>query len=71
MEEIFLEEEEVPGAKLAKDPARYSVAELGRWLECHGQKKRGKKQELIDRVRGCIKIRTRIDPSIDGGKWYC
>ena len=70
MEEIVLKEEDVPGAYLSKDPAEYSMAVLRRWLECHGQKKGGRKQDLIDRVRGCIVIKTKVDPKIDGGKWY-
>ena len=53
-----------------KDPAEYSMAVLRRWLECHGQKKGGRKQDLMDRVRGCIVIKTKVDPKIDGGKWY-
>ena len=70
MEEIVLKEEDVPGAHFSKDPAQYSVVELQRWLACHGQKKTGKKQELIERVRGCMKINTKVVLSIDDGKWY-
>ena len=42
---------------VTEDPAEYSVAVLWRWLECHGQKKGGRKQELFNRVRGCIVIK--------------
>ena len=52
MERVVSSEEYVPGAVLMKDPSEYSVLELKRWLECHGVKVIGKKQELIDRVRG-------------------
>ncbi|XP_065070738.1 uncharacterized protein LOC135695544 [Rhopilema esculentum] len=57
-------------ACFSKDPAEYSVVELKRWLECHGVKRTGKKQDLIDRVRGAIETRQGIDPKVDGGKWY-
>ena len=70
LKEITLLEKEVPGALLAKDPGEYSVAELRRWLECHGAKKTGKKEDLIARVRGCLERNTRVDPKVDGGKWY-
>ena len=66
---VVLVEEDVPGEKLAKNPEECSVIELKRWLECHGLKKGGRKSELVERVsqsRGLIKV----DPKVDGGKWY-
>ena len=66
---VVLYEEDVPGAKLMKDPNDCSVEELKRWLKCHGLKKTGKKVELIERVRLNNRI-GKIDPKIDGGKWY-
>ena len=65
-----MKEEDVPRAYLSKDPAEYSMAVLRRWLKSHGQQKGGRKQELIGRVCGCIVIKTKVDPKIDGGKWY-
>ena len=47
---IVLNEEDVPGAKLTKDPSTYSIEELKRWLECHGLEKGGKENELVERV---------------------
>ena len=70
MEDVILVEEDVPGACFSKDPAEYSVVELKRWLECHCVKRTGKKQDLIDRVRGAIETKAGIDPKVDGGKWY-
>ena len=35
-------EEDVPGAKLTKDPDDCSVEKLKRWLQCHGLKRLGK-----------------------------
>ena len=46
---IVLNEEDVPGAKLMKDPSACSIEELKRWLEYHGLKKSGKKNELVER----------------------
>ena len=42
---------------------------IKRWLECHGLKMIGKKQELIDMVRGCLTINKPVGPKIDDGKW--
>ena len=67
---VVLTEDEVPGAKLTKPPSDCNVLELKRWLECHGEKKSGKKQELVDRVNGCISLKIKVDPKVDGGKWY-
>ena len=69
-EVVFLNEDDVPGAKLLKKPLVCSVTELKRWLECRGAKKSGTKKVLIERVEGCLKIKMKIDPKIDGGKWY-
>ena len=70
MSMIFLKEEDVPGAKLNKPPSKSNVSELKRWLECHGEKKTGLKDDLIKRVEGCIALGKKVDPKVDGGKWY-
>jgi len=49
MDDIVLNEEDVPGAHFTKDPEEYSVVKLKRWLESHGLKQAGKKQCLIIR----------------------
>ena len=66
---VVLYEEDVPGAKLMKDPNDWSVEELKRWLQCHGFKNTVTKVELIERVRLSNGI-VKIDLKIDGGKWY-
>ena len=38
MNVVALEESDVLGAKLAKPPNECSIAELKRWLVCHGEK---------------------------------
>ena len=65
-----LKEDEVPSAKLLKEPESCVVEELNRWLECHGLKKSGKKAELIKRGKDELKLNLPVDPKIDGGKWY-
>lgn len=67
---IHLTEKDIPGAELKKLPEDSSVLELQRWLECHGEKKSGRKEELVKRVQGCIQIKKGVDPKVDGGKWY-
>ena len=66
---VVLVEDDVPGAKLVKKPGECSVEILKRWLECHGLKKSGKKSELINRVNQSIGL-IKVDPKVDGGKWY-
>ena len=66
----ILKEDKVPGAKLLKKPEKCVIEELKRWLECHGLKKSGKKDDLINRVRDGLKLNLSVDPKIDGGKWY-
>ena len=68
--EIILSENDVPGAKLTKDLAECNVDELKRWLECRGQKRGGRKAELVARVEGRLKLNLPIDSKIDNGLWY-
>lgn len=70
LQELILTEDDVPGAKLLKDVCECTVVELKHWLECHGQKKCGKKAELQERVRGSTLLDFKVDPKIDDGKWY-
>ena len=44
--------------------------ELKRWLECRGQKRGGRKAELVARVEGRLKLNLPIDLKIDNGLWY-
>ena len=66
----ILKEDEVPDAKLLKEPEKCAVEGLKRWLQYHGLKKSGKKAELIKRVKDGLKLNLPVDPKIDGGKWY-
>ena len=66
---IFLKESDIRGAKLVKKPSEFRVEELKRRVECHGQKKSGKKHELVERVKGLLKLNVKVDPKVDGGHW--
>ena len=68
--EIILTENDVPGGKLTKNLAECNVDKLKRWLECGGQKKGGRKAELVARVEGLLKLNLPIDSKIDNGLWY-
>ena len=46
MEDIVLNEEDVPGVHFTKNPEEYSVVNLKRWLEYHGVKQNGKIMHL-------------------------
>ena len=67
---VILTEADIPGAKLTKEPKECLVKELERWLECHGLKKSGKKDELVTRVQNSLCLGLPVDPKVDGGKWY-
>ena len=67
---IQLTEKDIPGAELTKPVESLNVNQLQRWLECHGEKKSGRRDELIKRVRGCLEVGKSVDPKVDGGKWY-
>ena len=66
---VVLTEDDVPGAKLSKQPDQCSVIVLKRWLECHGLKKGGNKSELVKRVEQSVGL-IKVDPKVDAGKWY-
>ena len=52
---IVLDEMDVPGLKLAKEPSEWTVEELKRWLDCYCLKKCGRKGDLVERVRLAIR----------------
>lgn len=70
MEEVVLTEKDVPGAYLIGDASGYRLTELKRWLECHGQSKNVTLREAIEKVRACIALKIKVNPGVDGGKWY-
>ena len=56
-----------PGAQSEREAEEYTVDKMKRWLKC-----RGKRDELVERGRDCIKRgdHHNFDPSIDNGKWF-
>ena len=52
---VLTEDDGVPGSKFERDPENYTVEQLSRWLKCRGLKQSGKREELLGRVRDCIK----------------
>ena len=69
LRELQLEEKDMPGAKLVKDPSECNLEELKQQLECQGQKKSGKKIELVEPVLGCLRLNIPLDPKVDNGVW--
>ena len=67
LRELQLEEKDIPGAKLVEDPSECNLEELKQWLECWGQKTSGKKGELVERVLGCLRLNTPLDPKVVNG----
>ena len=68
--DVKLTENDVPGAKLRKSPRDSNVTDLKRWLECHGLKKTGKREELVHWVEQAMAIAVPVNVGVDGGKWY-
>ena len=53
VEIVILSEDDVPGAKLpfsSDELLRCSNEQLGRWLECRGLRKTGRREELLLRL---------------------
>ena len=69
---VLTEDDDVPGSRFEKKAENYTVEQLKRWLKCRGLKLSGKRDELVQRVRNCIKGGNHgtIDPNIDDGKWF-
>ena len=64
MEDIVLNEEDVPGVHFTKNPEDYSMIPLDwmPWFEADW-----KKPCLIDRVKNGMAAKQNVDPKIDNG----
>ena len=69
VQNVISTESDVQGTSL-NDVACHTVNELKRWLQCHGLKITGKKEELITRFDFAILSDIQVDPKVDGGKWH-
>ena len=69
---VLTEEDGVPGSKFEREPEEYTVDQLKRWLKCRGLKLSGKREDLVQRVRDCVRSGNyhTLDPAIDHGKWF-
>ena len=68
---IFTQNDGVPGCKFEGEPANYTVEQLERWLKCRGIKQTVKREDLLVRVKDCLKSGNShiLDSCIDNGKW--
>ena len=69
---VLTEEDGVPGSKFEREPEEHTVDQLKRWLKCRGLKSSGKREDLVQRVRDCVRSENyhTLDPAIDHGKWF-
>ena len=69
---VLTEDDGIPGSKFEREAEEYTFDQLKRWLRCRGLKLSGKRDELVERVRDCIKSgdHRKLDPSIDNSKWF-
>ena len=51
---VLADNDGVPGSVFEKEPREYTVEQMKRWLKCRGLKLRGKRDELVKRVKDCI-----------------
>ena len=52
---VLTEEDSVPGSKFEREPEEYTVDQLKRWLKCRGLKLSGKREDLVQWVRDCVR----------------
>ena len=69
---VLTEEDGVPGSKFEIEPEEYTVDQLKQWLKCRGLKLSGKREDLVQRVRDCVRSGNyhNLDLAIDHGKWF-
>ena len=51
---VLTDDDGVPSSVFEREPQEYTVEQLKRWLKCRGLKLRGKRDELVERVKDCI-----------------
>ena len=69
---LKVDEDGVPGSNFEREPEEYTVEQLKRWMKCRGLKLNGKRDELLKRVRDCLKSGNHLTlyPSNYNGKWF-
>ena len=69
---VLTEDDGVSGFKFERKPEEYTVDQLKRWLKYRGLKLSGKREDIVQRVRDCVRNGNyhTLDPGIDRGKWF-
>ena len=52
---VLTEDDGVPGFKFERKPEEYTVDQLKRWLKYRGLKLSGKREDIVQRVRDCVR----------------
>ena len=52
---VLTEDDGVSGFKFERKPGEYTVDQLKRWLKCRGLKLSGKREDIVQRVRDCVR----------------
>ena len=69
---VLTEDHGVPGSKFERAPEEYTIHQLKRWLKYRGLKFSRKREDLVQRVRDCVRSGNyhNLDPAIDHRKWF-
>ena len=70
---VLTEDDGVSGFKFERKPEEYTVDQLKRWLKYRGLKLSSKREDIVQRVRDCVRngnYHTRHRSGIDRGKWF-
>ena len=69
---VLTEDDGVSGFKFEREPGEYTVDQLKRWLKCRGLKLSGKREDIVQRLRDCVRSGSYhiLDPVIYHGKWF-
>ena len=69
---MLTDEHGIPGSKFEREPEKYTVGPLKRWLKCRGLKLNGKRDELLKRGSDCVNSGNlrMLDPCVDDGKRF-
>ena len=62
---VLTEGDGVSGSKCERKPEEYTVDQLKRWLKCRGLKLSGKREDIVQGVRDCVRSRNyhTLDPA--------
>ena len=52
---VLTEDDDVSGFKFERKSEQYTVDQLKRWSKCRGLKLSGKREDIVQRVRDCVR----------------